>query len=277
MKHNRKPIASSIPRLVLLVGGLALNMGFVGGVAFAKGGNFSGSNGVNPTPTPGPTLKQIHHRVTQQLGTSSQSPYDTGTCGTGVLSLTPTGETGSLGIANGGCPPPPGTSGGGGSPPGHNTTRLIASQNTAVPLTPYYFNGCEPRPALTTVQNGPHFVVAPGAGTAITPPTPNTVAMGTEPQLSPGAVFSGQLTSAPALWDAMQNEQATGQVLPGPMWGVVSQEWQNETINTYQTVNAQGQVVNTFTQTVKDGPPYWVANESYNINSCPVPAPDFTP
>ncbi|WP_053958336.1 hypothetical protein [Sulfobacillus thermosulfidooxidans] len=181
--------------------------------------------------------------------------------------------------SNGGGSPP---SNGGGNPPGNNTpspvTKLVNSQNTAVPVTPMYFNGCEPRPALTSVEPAAHFVLAPGetAGTAITPPQPNTVAMGSEPQMAPGAVFSGQLTSAPALWDAMQNENATGQVLPGPMWGVVSQEWQNETINTYETINPQtGQVLSTSTQTVDDGAPYWVANESYNINSCPVPVPDF--
>lgn len=75
---------------------------------------------------------------------------------TGPFGYCPTSTSPPAGGPPGNNPP------GGNKSPGGNHTRLIASQNTAVPLTPYYFNGCEPRPALTTVQNGPHFVLAPG-------------------------------------------------------------------------------------------------------------------
>lgn len=75
-------------------------------------------------------------------------------------------------------------------------------------------------------------------------------------------------------WGSLSVEQQTGQVLPGPGWGIQSEELQ-KLLHTPHLVTSKSGSSIAWTVS-KDGPPYWVAREIYAVNSCPYPTVSIT-
>ena len=147
-------------------------------------------------------------------------------------------------------------------------------------VTPWTFNGCETNPPVTGTTQDPSRDLsdAPGepSGTPIAIPSPYRLILPpSAPRYAMGQTMPITPVANSQFWGSLSVEQQTGQVLPGPGWGIQSEELQKLLHTPHLVTSKNGSSV---AWTVsKDGPPYWVAREIYAVNSCPYPIATFTP
>ncbi|POB09686.1 hypothetical protein [Sulfobacillus sp. hq2] len=261
MKYKHSPIAPRVPQLVLLAGGLAVSLGFAGGMAFA-------ASGIGTVATGGTTI------------TSKISPVT----GTGAL-LSNSVNQNHVSLGRGPFEPlnPHGPNGSktAGAPPGSVPPTLPAGYVTITPVTPWYFNGCMPNPPVSVVAPNSDVgftgdTLAPGEPgwvARIAPPSQNALVIpfNAPKNLPGGSSLAGYPAQpAPVLWGNMEQLGAVGVLIPGPGWGIESQElqkWWHYLVTTKDGITWD---------TVADGSPYWVAREVYYVNACPYPIVTIT-
>lgn len=160
-----------------------------------------------------------------------------------------------------------------------STPTVPQPYKTVSVLVPWTFNGCETNPAVTGTTQDPtkDLADAPGepSGTPITPPSFYRLALPhTAPDYAMGSRVRITPHSAPNYWQDMADQNATGHVLPGPGWGIESEETQTLLYTAHLVTSKNGDSIAWTTS--KDGPPHWTAREIYAVNSCPYPTVSIT-
>ena len=160
-----------------------------------------------------------------------------------------------------------------------STPTVPQPYKTVSVLVPWTFNGCETNPAVTGTTQDPakDLADAPGepSGTPITPPSfYRLVLPHTAPDYTMGSRVRITPHSAPNYWQDMADQNATGHVLPGPGWGIESEETQTLLHTAHLVTSKNGDSIAWTTS--KDGPPHWTAREIYAVNSCPYPTVSIT-
>lgn len=271
---------------------LFLAVSLSGGVVLAHGGGQPITGGVTSTTAHVRTAQQDAQDLASQINTgSTPNPskiFNEGPCGSGAFLLTPGGRTSEAGssVNSGSCPSVPSTP----STPAPAPSGLPAAFVTTTVVVPWYFNGCMPNPAVPVVT--PFYMgttldqVAPGEPeneVRIAAPTEQKLVM---PQNAPGmnpghSVAQYAAQAAPNFWNEMTFQGATGQVIPGPGWGIESEKLQNWLHTPFwhqgaAITNSKGVVTGHQAHFVAwnvtaDGPPYWTAREVNWVASCPIP------
>lgn len=218
-------------------------------------------------------------RVTPSQPHKSSKPLPSG--GTGRLrSLPKTPHSVSIGTSPKKSPASPTKTTTKTTPKKTSKPTVPSSFTTVSVIVPWTFNGCETNPAVTGTTQDPSRDLsdAPGepSGTPIAIPNPYRLIL---PPAAPVYAMGQTMQYTPIanlqFWDSLSLEQQTGHILPGPGWGIQSEELQKLLHTPHLVTSKSGSSIAWAVS--HDGPPYWVAREIYAVNSCPYPIATFTP